>query len=157
MKSVDFLNRLITEMPGRHRVLPPLEASELEAWCAKWPREFLPDDLRQLLQLSNGVQLWVDEGSPEGYFRILSLREIDSARRIMWSSAGDDIPEDEVPYAHWLAITEHVDGADYFVLDSDWHRYFHMDTCGADLTCPAGNDVDELLDYLWEQWVRGME
>jgi hypothetical protein len=155
MTSVDFLNRLITEMPGRHRLLRPLENSELEEWCAKWPREFLPDDLVEFLRLANGVQLWVDEGSPEGYFRILSLREIDSARRIMWSSAGDELPEDEVPYPHWLAITEHVDGADYFVLDTDRHRYFRMDTCGADLT-PAGNDVDELLDYLWEQWVRGM-
>jgi len=137
--------------------LPPLETSELEEWCAKWPRDFLPDYLVEFLRLSNRVQLWVDEGSPEGYFRILSLREIDSARRIMWLSAGDDLPEYAVPYAHWLATTEHVDGAWYIVLDTDGHRYYEMDTCGADLKCPAGNDVDELLDYLWEQWVRGMD
>lgn len=29
-----------------------------------------------------------------------------------------------------------------------------MDSCGADLTCPAGNNVDELLDYLWKHWIE---
>jgi hypothetical protein len=45
-------------------------------------------------------------------------------------------------------------GPCYIVLDTDEQRYYLMDTCGADLTSPAGSNIDELLDYVWEHWIK---
>jgi hypothetical protein len=157
MQVTEFITRLIAEMPGNHRTFPPLDKAELEAWYARWPSRFLPEDLLDLLQQTNGIQFGVHEGSPEGYYRLLPLREVDSARRIMWRKHGDDMDDDEVPYPHWLALTEYQDGACYIVLDTDKHRYFLMDTCWPDLTCPLGNNVGQLLDYIWESWVKGLD
>ena len=157
MQGTEFINRLIGEMPGHHRTFPPLDKAELEAWHARWPPHSLPEDLLDLLRLTNGIRFWVHEGSPEGYYRLLALREMDSARRIMWGEYGDDMDDDEVPYPHWLALTEHQDGACYVVLDTDEHRYFLMDTCGPDLTSPLGNNIGGVLDYIWESWVRELD
>jgi len=154
MKIQDFIERLSTEMPGHHRTFRPLEKEELDASISKWSKSSIPEDYLDLLQQTNGVQFWVDEGSPSGYFQILLLREIDVARQIMWGGALDDMDEDEVPRPHWLALTEHQDGAVFIVLDTDTHRYYLMDSCGADLTSPAGNNVHELLDYLWKHWIE---
>lgn len=141
MQIADFIKRLTAEMPGQHRVFPPLDGAEFESWQAKWPGQFLPEDFLTLMRRSNGIQFWVHEGSPEGYLRLLPLREIDSARRIMWLEHGANMGADEVPYAHWLAVSEHQDGGEYLVLDTDRHQYYLMDTCGADLSNPAGNNV----------------
>jgi hypothetical protein len=115
----EFITRLTEEMPGHHRTFSPLSNAELEEWRAKWPGHSPPEDLLELLCHSNGIQFWVHEGSPEGYFRLLPLREIDSARRIMWLAYGDSLGADEVPYPHWLAISEHQDGGSYIILDTD--------------------------------------
>ncbi len=152
-----FIDKLTKQMPDQHRIFPPLRNAELLKWAAKRPKKSLPEDLVDLLRHTNGIQFWVSEGSPEGYFRLLPMREIDSARKIMWGEYSADLNDDDVPYAHWLAISEHADGANYIVLDTDNHKYYSMDTCGADLTCPVGNNVEELLGYIWESWVKGME
>ena len=89
MQIAEFLSRLTEEMPGAHRICPPLSTDELAAWRENREGHPLPEDLLQLLRHSNGIQFWVHEGSPEGYFRLLPLREIDSARRIMWLEHSD--------------------------------------------------------------------
>lgn len=157
MQVTEFIDRLTTDMPGHHRIFYPLGDTELKEWLTKWPNQSLPEDLVHLLRQSNGIQFWVNEGSPEGYFRLLPLREIDSARQIMWQDFSEEMEFDEVPYAHWLAISEHQDGASYIVLDTDTPKYYLMDTCGGDLTNPVGNNVEELLDFIWEQWVTGLD
>ena len=154
MKIKDFIDRLNNEMPGHHRTFLPLEKVELDASISKWSKRSIPEDYLDLLQQTNGVQFWVHEGSPSGYFQILPLREIDVARQIMWGEALNDMDEEEVPRPHWLALTEHQDGAIFIVLDTDTHRYYLMDSCGADLTCPAGNNVHELLDFPWKHWIE---
>ena len=154
MKVNNFIERLNKEMPGHHKTFPPLEKEEYDIWISKWSKNPLPRDFFDLLNLTNGIQCWVGEGSPVGYFRILPLREIDTARQIMWGGALNDMEDNAVPYPHWLALTDHQDGAVFIVLDTDTHKYYLMDSCGADLTCPAGNNVDELLDYLWEHWIE---
>jgi hypothetical protein len=157
MQITEFINKLTGKMPGSHRIFPPLDNIELEQWRATWPGRSLPEDLLRLLRHSNGIQFWVNEGSPEGYHRLLPLREINSARRIMWSDHYDAMAADEVPYCHWLAISEHQDGAAYIVLDPDNQRYYLMDTCGADLSNPVGNDIQELLDFIWRGWVEALD
>lgn len=157
MQIEDFVERLCRESAGNHRIFPSLDNEELEAWISRWSKTSLTEDFLDLLRHTNGIQFWVHEGSPNGYFRILPLREVDTARRIMWGEAPSDMNEDEVPYPHWLAITEDQDGATFIVLDPDAHRYYLMDSCGADLTCPAGNSIYELLDYIWDHWIEAME
>jgi len=154
MKIRDFIERLSLEMSGHHRVFPPLEREELKASISKWKKNSLPDGFLDLLRHANGIDFWVDVGSPNGYFRILPLREIDYARQIMWGGALNDMEADAVPYPDWLGITDHQDGADFIVLDVDAHRYYRMDSYGADLKSPAGSNVNELLDYLWEHWIE---
>ena len=154
MQSVEFINRLVREMPNDHRVFGPLEDAEATAWNTKWPTISMPADLLAFLRVANGIDLWVSDGSPDGYFRLLPLREIDMARNLMWGSSAKDLDDDDMPLPHWLAISEHQDGACYIALDTDEQRYYLMDTCGADLTCHAGNNIDELLDYVWENWIK---
>jgi hypothetical protein len=156
MKIKEFLKRLKGQTRCAYRILPPLDARELEAWQEDWPGRTLPEDLLLLLRQANGIQFWVHEASPEGYLSLLPLREIDSARRIMWDVSGDSMNVDWVPYPHWLAISGHQDGSAFIVLDTDNNKYYLMDSCGADLTCPQGDSVQELLDYIWEDWVVGM-
>jgi hypothetical protein len=156
MQTTEFIGRLTGEMPGQHRIFPPLEDAELEAWYEKWPRRSLPKDLLAMLRQTNGIQFWVNEGSPEGYYRLLSLQEVDSARRIMWGEYAEDLDDDDIPYPHWLAISQHQDGAYYIILDTDEHRYYLMDTSGADLESPVGDNVGELLDFIWEDWVEAL-
>jgi len=144
-------------MPGEHRIFPRLSNGELEEWRSKWPRLSLPEDLLELLRCSNGFQFWVHEGSPKGYFRLLPLREIDSARRIMWLEYGDSMGADEVPYPHWLAISEHQDGGSYIVLDPDKQEYYLMDTILSDLSNPIGNSIPELLEFIWKDWLEALD
>ena len=156
MKIQNFIERLQGERTGHHIIHPPLDEEECKIWSSRFSINLLPEDFLELLKQSNGIQFWVDEGSPNGYLQILPLREIDTARTIMWGEEHYDLEEDAIPYPHWLAISGHADGAAYIVLDTDTHQYYLMDACGADLTCPAGENVDELLDYIWERWVVAM-
>jgi hypothetical protein len=144
-------------MPCKHRIFPALSNGELEEWRAKWPRHSLPEDLLELLRCSDGIQFWVHEGSPEGYFRLLPLREIDSARRIMWLEYGDSMDADEVPYSDWFAISEHQDGGEYIVLDTDRQEYYLMDTILSDLSNPIGHSIPELLEFIWKDWVKALD
>jgi len=157
MKIKDFIERLNQEMPGHHKTFPPLEQENFEAWISKKPNNPLPEDFLELLYQSNGIQVWVDKGSPIGSFRLLALHEIDTARQIMWGGTLNDMEADVVPFPHWLALTDDIDGATFIVLDTDNHKYYLMDSSGADLTCPAGNNIQELLDYLWEYWIENLK
>jgi hypothetical protein len=153
MRVDEFIERLEREMPGQHKTWSPLQDEELAVWTAKFPKSTLPEDLIGLLRRTNGIQFWVSAGSTKGYFRLLPLREIDFARQIMWGGLANDWDRDWVPRPGWLAISGHQDGDDFIVLDIDSHRYYLMDACGADLTCPAGDNVHELLDSIWENWI----
>ena len=157
VQIAEFLSRLTEEMPGAHRICPPLSTDELAAWRENWEGHPLPEDLLQLLRHSNGIQFWVHEGSPEGYFRLLPLREIDSARRIMWLEHSDSMPADEVPYPNWLAISEHQDGGSYIVLDPDKQEYYLMDTILSDLSNPIGHSIPELLEFIWKDWIEALD
>ena len=64
MQIVEFVNRLAQDSRGKHRVGPPLEEAELQIWCETWPRQYLPEDFVSLLKHVNGIDFWVDEGSP---------------------------------------------------------------------------------------------
>lgn len=64
---------------------------------------------------------------------------------------------DELPYPHWLAISEHQDGGEYIVLDTDRQDYYLMDTILSDLSNPIGHSVPEFLEYIWENWVKALD
>jgi hypothetical protein len=59
-------------------------------------------------------------------------------------NAGEDDLSDR-----YLAISYHTDHAAFITLDVDSGRYYLMDACGADETCPIGENVEDLLEYLW--------
>lgn len=156
MQVHDFIKRLTADTSGRHRFFPPLEDEELVAWTSAFSTSALPEDYLGLLRTTNGIQFGVSRGSPNGYLRLLPLREIDYARQIMWGGLARDMRDDWVPLPHWLAISGDQDMDAFLALDPDSGRYYLMDACGADLTCPAGNNVRELLDYIWEHWIEAL-
>jgi hypothetical protein len=156
MRLEDFIDQVKRHPSGEFRLRAPLDDSELIQVRQRWPIGALPEDLIALLRHANGIDFWVNAGSPEGYFRLLPLGEIDSALRIMWGEMADDDAPEHVPHPDWLAISDNQDGAAFVVLDTDNHRYFLMDTCGADLTSPVGDNIEELLDYLYKAWIEQM-
>jgi hypothetical protein len=157
MRIAEFIDRVKRHPFGKFIVRPSLAEVELSEVRQKWPVGALRDDLVALLQQANGIDFWVDEGSPDGYFRLLPFCEIDRARSVMWGEYADALSAEDVPYPHWLAISAHADGAAYIILDTNSHRYFLMDTCGADLTWPMGDNVEDLLSEIWEHWIEGMD
>jgi hypothetical protein len=157
MQINEFIAELTEEIAGHHKTFPPLDSEELKKWNSRFSRSSLPEDFLDLLKRTNGIHFWVSEGSPQGYFRLLPLREIDNARQVMWGGSLNDSDAGAIPNTNWLAISGHQDGACYIVLDPDMSRYYLMDSCGADLTCPVGNNVQELLDYVWEHWIKALD
>lgn len=85
MTPGEFFQRLSqdnTRRPGTH----VLEAGLMDAEFASWKhhhRLTLPQDLVDLLRKHNGFRLYPDEYTPNGSVRLLPLREIDFAPRII--------------------------------------------------------------------------
>ncbi|MCB9876104.1 MAG: SMI1/KNR4 family protein [Planctomycetes bacterium] len=151
MKPSEFRSRVLALDGERHHFSAGLTVVELVEWRARHRGLALPDDLIGFYRMSNGVRFGVDM-DPRGSMSLSSLQDLEPARQRMWSGDGGLSPDD-IPLPHWLAISDHVDGACFIVLDPDAAAYYLMDACGADLSCPLGNSFDEVLDYIWQDWV----
>ena len=122
-----------------------LSETELDEWLQCWPNHRLPDDLVALLRRANGIHLCADPSTRRAYEGLSPLSEWKLARNAMWGEDADPkLLGDE-----FLALSYHTDGSAYTVLDVRRGKYFLMDSCGADETCPIGSSVSELLDWLW--------
>jgi hypothetical protein len=98
-----------------------------------------------LLLRVDGIHLWADLDTGRSYEGLAPLAEWDLARKKMWGSSADP----EMLSDQYLAITYDADNAAFVVLDVDGGRYYLMDSCGADESCPMGTSADDLLEYLW--------
>ncbi len=151
MKPAEFQFRLQSAGAGPHRLMPPLSRKDLGLWQANHPDVSLPDEQIDFYRISNGARFWVDT-DPSGYLSLSPLEDLMTARQRIWLGDGGLRPDD-VPLPHWLAISDHVDGADFIVLDTDASVYYQMDSCGADLSCPIGPSFEDVLDHVWNNWV----
>lgn len=118
----------------------------IESWRRRWPRHPLPVDLVELLTRVNGIHLWADLATGRAYEGLAPLDEWELARTKMWGPDADASMLDD----RYLALSYHTDGAAFAVLDVAARKYFLMDACGADDTCPIGDTTGDLLAWLWE-------
>jgi hypothetical protein len=132
-----------------HLLGPSVRANELARWVKAWSEHRLRSDLLSLLRRVNGIHLWADLDEGRAYQGLAPLEEWRIARQQMWGIDADPNLLDN----RYLAISYHADGAAFVVLDTGSGRYFLMDSCGADESCPIGSSADELLDWLWEHRV----
>jgi hypothetical protein len=132
-----------------HLIGPPVTPQELEHWQAAWPRHPLPDDLVALLKRANGIHLWADLDEGRSYEGLAPLGEWQLARTKLWGDGADPKMLDD----RYLALSYHADGAAFIVLNVASGRYFLIDACGADESCPIGVCVSDLLDWLWNHRV----
>lgn len=147
--TADEFRRLVQSEPDTadlgHRLGPALEEEELLEWARRFPNVELPEDLVALLRRWNGIHLWADRTTGRAYAGLAPLREWRLARHVMFGpDADEDVLEDR-----YLAISYHVDRSAFFVLNVESGRYFLMDSCGPDETCPLGSDVQDLLTATW--------
>lgn len=133
-----------------HLLGPPASDAEIEQWQRAWPRHRLPDDLVALLRRVNGIHLWADLDQGRSYQGRAPLAEWELARKRMWGDHAD--PADLAD--RYVALSYHADGAAYAVLDAETGRYFLMDACGADESCPIGASVPDLLAWLWSNRIE---
>jgi hypothetical protein len=129
-----------------HRLDPPLTEAELADFRERFPSITLPGDLISILRRWNGIHLWADLASGRSYDGLAPLKEWDLARRVMWGPDADAT----LLADRYLAISYDQDGSVFVVLDTSTGKYFWMDACGADESCPIGSTADELLAWLWK-------
>jgi hypothetical protein len=127
-----------------HILGPPATPHEIETWQQSLHCT-LPDDLRELLLRANGIHLWADLETGRAYEGLAPLQE--------WRLVDDGLqriaPSQTFTGKRYVLITYHTDGSSYVALDPNSSRYYLMDACGADESCPLGNHVSALLDWLW--------
>jgi hypothetical protein len=133
-----------------HVLGPGAPPADLDAWRTRWRLHPLPQDLVELLSKVNGIHLWADLDSGRSYEGLAPLDEWDLARVKMW---GPDADAGALP-DRYLGLSYHADGAAFLVLNTDTGRYSLMDSCGADESCVVGENVGDLLDWLWEHRLR---
>jgi hypothetical protein len=113
----------------------------------------LPADLKELVARVNGIHLWADLATGGSYSGIAPVEEWDLARVKMFGA--DASPQ--LLHDRYVAISYHSDAAAFIVLDVDSRRYFLMDSCGPDESCPIGASTNELLDWVWGHRVDPMK
>lgn len=127
-----------------HILGPPAPVGSIETWQGEKSR--LPADLVHLVGRMNGIHLWADLDEGRAYEGLAPINEWELARIKMWGAAADRNTLDD----RYHAISYHQDGAAFAVLDVVSGKYFLMDAAGADETCPIGDCVGDLLDWLWK-------
>jgi hypothetical protein len=84
----------------------------------------LPADLLAFLKACNGFRLYPKPDTPIGVVRLLPLREIEYAPRLMY--AGNMTCDDGYPKS-FFALTDDPDSAQHLVLDMATGRYYAVD------------------------------
>jgi hypothetical protein len=138
--------RGVGQQDADHVLGAPLVEAEHAAFRDRFPGVELPADLLALVRRWNGIHLWADPRSGRGYQGLAPVREWDLARRVMW---GPEAKSDSLA-DHYLALSYDTDGAVYVVLNARSGKYFWMDSCGADESCPIGDRAEDLLEWLWQ-------
>jgi hypothetical protein len=150
MKLTDFLAASRGRMRQRsvrflHILGPPAASETIAAWEAGTSHR-LPVDLRDLVSRINGIHLWANEETGRSNQGLAPIEDWALARSAFHH------PEDEGRLGdRYVAISYHADGACLVTLDTASGGYFLMDACGVDATCPIGDNVGDLLDWLWRK------
>ena len=121
---------------------PGLSREAINDWKRRWPHHPLPPDLVEMLQRVNGIHLWADLDTGRSYEGIAPLEEWELARTKMWGPGADATSLAD----RYLALSYHADCSAFAVLNVETARYFVLDSCGADESCPIGSCVGDLLD-----------
>ncbi len=142
MDADEFLGLLIAEnssRPGSHQLDPGLTDDELVAWQNEHRETALPEDLIAFLRQCNGFRLYPDPDTPNGCVRLLPLREIDYAPRLLY---GGNTSCDESYPSSTIALTDDPDSAQHLILDTATGAYFDVDPI-------AGLEDDGIVGFTW--------
>ena len=142
MNPNDFLQLARKEnamLPSTHDLEPGLTDEEFVSWRNRHPGVCLPDDLILFLRQCNGFRLYPDPETPTGAVRLLPLREIEYAPRLLY--AGNTNCDDRYP-PFVYALTDDPDSAQHLVLDTATGRYFDVDPI-------AGMEDEGLVGHNW--------
>lgn len=134
----------------RHVLGAPVSESELRATEDRLGLK-IPADLVAMLRRFDGVHLWAGK-SGRAYEGLAPISEWRLAREAMYGTVSGDDPPD-----NYIALSYHVDGAAFAVLDVSSGRYFLMDSAGPDESTPIGENVEGLLDWLWASRIEPQE
>ena len=132
------------ELRYRHILRAPASQEALDAWHGRRPSHPLPVDLRALVMRINGIHLWADVETGYSYAGLAPIEEWELARVKMYGPTADRSLVDD----RYVALSYHLDGAAFVVLDAELGTYFLMDSAGPDRTAPIANNYDELLHRL---------
>jgi hypothetical protein len=130
----------------RHILGSPASPETIEAWDKRQPSHPFPADLRALVTRINGIHLWANAETGRSYVGLAPVEEWELARIKMYGPMADRRLLDD----RYVALSYHQDGAAFVVLDVALGTYFLMDTAGPDATSPIATNVEELLDWLWQ-------
>jgi hypothetical protein len=131
--------------PGTHVLESGLADAELISWQKCHPGLMLPPDFVKLLRQHNGFRLLPDENTPTGAIRLLPLREIDFAPRIIYE--GNTVLDSDFPKS-WMTITDDPDSARFLILDTSHGHYLEIDPIDPSEPEVVANNVEEMLDWM---------
>ena len=153
MRLTDFLaapGRIPEQCECRYRHIlgAPASPDAIAAWQRQHPSHPLPADLQALVARINGIHLWADSETGWCYQGFAPIEKWDLARSTMyWGPTTDPSLLDD----HYIALSYDEGHASYIVLNIKSGKYYLMDVAGPDESCPIADNVEELLDYLWER------
>lgn len=152
MRIEEFIERLAAQnrcAPGTHIIAEPLSSEEYEQWQARHPTTPLPSQFVQLLKRANGIKFHTI-GS-DGYFELLPLDRLTTARHMLYGKLGDSprMAEDYPDSA--LGISSHLDGTNFAAIDTRSGVYLDADAVAGPSI--IGGSIDTFLDWAWANWV----
>lgn len=130
----------------RHIVGSGLTRGAIDEWQSNHVDHVLPDDVRELLTVANGVHLWADVETGRSYFGILPLEEWRDVAVSRWAWLFDDRP---TPQA--LVISYHENGDYLLVLETSPQCFVWWDPQNPLEPKRVGSTVEEFLDFWWAE------
>lgn len=152
MPLIDFLAALHAGSPGELRyctskhVLGPPASEEAIARLARAisPRT-LSADLLTLVRQINGIHLWADAERGRSYEGLAPIEEWRLAHEVLIEPESRDLVDNR-----YFVITYHDNGDGFVVIDFETGWFYFADQRSADeMSCIAEN-VDGLLEHLWD-------
>lgn len=149
MKTNDFF-RLVNDenktRPGSHVLAPGLSDSELMKWQDDHPQMRLPQDLVDFFQMCNGFRLYVEPRTRNGAVRLMPLRDVQYAPRLMY---GENTSCDDLYPKSALALANDPDNAHHLVLDLANGNYYDVDPiAGIEIEATIGKSWCEALGWI---------
>ena len=149
MTATEFIKRIEqanSDRPNTHKIEPGMPKGNYLKWQNVNPGQELPVDLIQFLALCNGFTLFSYGKSKNGEFRLLPMKSIVYAPRLLYldnTSCDDRFP------TYTFALSDHPDGEEFIVLDTLKATYYNVDAIdGLERAPVIGSSWESVLDWI---------